>query len=394
MNPSNARQYSPELVALFETYTASPSSLGARLSAATTHALRNDPLVVATGSDMAIFPGAGREPSIESFRLSTRGFKELAGISHLGPALASLVRLRELGSPTEVWAGEARRLLQATQAARAANSEALWRETIAVAAFQGREWAIAQMVNYACAVTERYLHRVLADPALLTARDLREHYLEGTGNAVGAAVPFNKVMVATFFLVGMDIGHRVMAWFDRHEIDWARAMVLVCGKAGRPTAGVTWASNSICGMILGASRQQLPLARMYIAPHGPSFTITSPGDVSAAITMEKPLRELWAYTRAISDLGQTMFDGYPAYEPGAVGLPVLDDDTQTVSDMPQIEDVDDWRAMVTRLRVAVEDPRQLLSGAVTDLAVRQLAANGNDPRKAVVPGLDGVNYPA
>jgi hypothetical protein len=42
----------------------------------------------------------------------------------------------------------------------------------------------------------------------------------------------------------------------------------------------------------------------------------------------------------------------------------------------------------------MEDPRQLLSGAVTDYASRQLVENGNEPLAITVPGLDGEPYPA
>jgi len=82
---------SPELVSLYETYTAGPTSIGADLTRMTVKAGADDPLIVATGTDMAIFPGGGRPPAVQSFRLSTRGFKELAGISHFGPALATIV---------------------------------------------------------------------------------------------------------------------------------------------------------------------------------------------------------------------------------------------------------------------------------------------------------------
>ena len=43
--------------------------------------------------------------------------------------------------------------------------------------------------------------------------------------------------------------------------------------------------------------------------------------------------------------------------------------------------------------MVLEDPRQLLSGAVTDYASQQLVDNDNDPRRVVVPGLDGEPYP-
>ncbi len=87
---------SPELVDLFTTYTASPDSIGAHLAQATARETEHDPLLVVTGTDLALYPGGGAAPVIEPYRLASRGFKELAGISHLGPALATLARLREL----------------------------------------------------------------------------------------------------------------------------------------------------------------------------------------------------------------------------------------------------------------------------------------------------------
>jgi hypothetical protein len=49
--------------------------------------------------------------------------------------------------------------------------------------------------------------------------------------------------------------------------------------------------------------------------------------------------------------------------------------------------------MTTRLRLVLEDPRQLLSGSVTDYAASQLRETGNNPAAVVVPGLDGYAYP-
>lgn len=74
-------------------------------------------------------------------------------------------------------------------------------------------------------------------------------------------------------------------------------------------------------------------------------------------------------------------------------MPTLDDHTTELSEMPQIAGPDDMRAMTTRLRLVMEDPRQLLSGAVTDYAAEQLRMNGNNPQTVVVPGLDHYSYP-
>jgi len=87
---------SPELIELFTAYTASADSIGNHLTRSSAERTADDPLIVATGTDLALYPGGGQQPQVEGFRMSTRGFKELAGISHLGPALASLVNIRAL----------------------------------------------------------------------------------------------------------------------------------------------------------------------------------------------------------------------------------------------------------------------------------------------------------
>lgn len=384
---------SPELVSLYETYTAGPTSIGADLTRMTVKAGADDPLIVATGTDMAIFPGGGRPPAVQSFRLSTRGFKELAGISHFGPALATIVNMHALEPTNDIWRKDAERLVAATQVARNANSPSLWRDQIAVEAYRGREDAIAAMVDYACAITLRYLKAVLTDETKLTPDFLRQEYLEAKRDALGATVPLNAVMIATFFLVALDISHRVIAWFKEQSVDWNRTMVLIAGQQGRPTAGVTWTTNSVCQMILGASNQKLSLERMYIAPHAQSFTVKDPDDVDAVRAFEEPLRSIWFYTRAISNLAPTMFEGYPRYAPGSYEPPVIGKDTRELSEMPRILGPDDMLTMTTRLRLVVEDPRQLLSGCVTDYAVEQLRLNGNNPATVVVPGLDRYAYP-
>ena len=229
---------SPELVALFTTYTAGPDSIGAHLAQAAVSATEHDPLLVVTGTDLVLYPGRGKSPLIEPYRLATRGFKELAAVSHLGPAVATLARLRELtgdddvdGTAADGWRADAARLLEATTAVRAANSPSLWRDQLAVRAFAGREDAIAAMIDYSCALTARFLRRALADPAYLTMASVRRDYLEGPPGDGDLPVPFNRVMIATFYLTGMDIAHRLIGWLEAVGVDWPRAMVIFAGQA-------------------------------------------------------------------------------------------------------------------------------------------------------------------
>ncbi|MFI9550530.1 DUF5624 domain-containing protein [Nonomuraea endophytica] len=369
---------SEEFLRLFSAYTADPDSIGRKLGRAVAERSRSDPLIVATATDIALYPGDGKPPTVEGFRISTRGFKELTAVSHLGPAVASLVRLRALGE--ESWREAAERLLAEVKATRAANSPELWGERIAVEAYRGREHEIAAMVDQACAATTRYLTTVLEDEEYLTPETLRRDYLvDGV----------NSMMVATFFLVSMDISFRITRWFIERDVAWEQAMVVIAGRQGRPTAGVTWNTSSVATMILAASRGRLPLDRVYMAPHAPTFSTVKDGDLTEVIALEDDLRTLWCGTRATVELGAVMFDGYPSYAPGGLTLPDVSDPGVTeVSEMPAIHSADDMRALVTRLRIVLEDPRQLLSSCVTDFAAACLAAAGNDPTQVVVPGLN------
>ncbi|HEX4288930.1 MAG TPA: DUF5624 domain-containing protein, partial [Trebonia sp.] len=352
-----------------------------------------------TSTDLALYPGDGVAPVIEPYRLTTRGFKELAAISHLGPALATLARLRELASENGRddggWRADAARLLDAAKAARAASTTPLWRDQIAVRAFAGREESIAAMVDYSCLLTERFLQRALDDPAYLTMAAVRRDHLAGPAAHGDLPVPFNKVMIATFYLTGMDIAHRLITWLDAAGIDWERAMVIFAGQSGRPTAGVTQESHSIAGVVRAVSRGRLATERVFMAPHAPVFPPYDPAkaDGSHARAMEPGYRRLWAGLRATSELAGGMFEGYPRFAALSAERFTIGPGTASVHAKPAMKGPGDWLALVTRLRVVMEDPTQLLSGAVTDYASSELVAHANDPSAVTVPGLDGEPYP-
>jgi hypothetical protein len=388
-----ARPGVQEMVDLFRVYTADPESIGSALAHSEYRSRQQDPLIVATSFDIAVYPGEGKAPEVEGFRGATRGFNELAGLSHLGPAVATLVSLRER-TGDDAWRAKAQRLISETERARAVNAVDLWRDIIAVEAFQGREHRISQMYDYACAATVGYLRRALTDGGYLCRESLQRDYLGSVAGGMPGSALINEMMVATFFLVALDNAYRLLRWFRSVHVDWDRAMVIVAGRQGRPTAGVTWNTSSVAAMLRGASEYRLPLERMYLAPHAPTFSTPRDGDLSEVARLEEPLRKLWCGLHAIQELGDTMFPGYPRFTPGSVAAPDVSDPAVTeVSEMPFIRDADDFRAMITRLRVVLEDPRQLLSACVTDFAVAQLVQHDNDPTKVTVPGLDNIDYP-
>src|ERR1700680_2692480 len=118
--------YTPpdEFARLYKLYTADPDSLGQHLTQRMSALSDADPLLVITGTDAVLFPRTGEAPHVQSFRKSTRGFIELASVSHLGTALAWLIRLRELGDP--IWRRDAARLIEQIDRTRVINTEQSW----------------------------------------------------------------------------------------------------------------------------------------------------------------------------------------------------------------------------------------------------------------------------
>ncbi|MEA3150263.1 MAG: hypothetical protein QOD56_1202 [Gammaproteobacteria bacterium] len=386
--------YSPpsEFTQLYKLYTSDPDSMGKHLTVRMSELTEDDPLLVITGSDAVLFPGSGKPPVVESFRKSTRGFIELASISHLGTAVAWLVRLRELKDPS--WRRDAERLIEQMDRTRRINTADLWLREIAVPALAGYESKIADMVDYSCAVTKAILVAGLADESLMNFEHIRRSYLEPVGSAA-VPIPINDMMVATFALAFLDIGHRMIRWMRDHVSDWERLMVMLSGRSGRPTAGLTWANNNMCHLVWRASEQRLPVERVYIAPHAPSLVLADIENEAQLRKLNTEFREIWNNTRASVELARAMFAGFPAFEPATSPAPTLSSTGSMVfNEMPALRSPDDRFTAITRLRFVMEDPGQLLANSVAPYIIDQLCANGNRPADVVIPGFTNVAYPA
>ena len=385
--------YTPpdEFTRLYKLYTADPDSLGKHLTERMSALSDADPLLVITGTDAVLFPRTGAAPQVESFRKSTRGFIELASVSHLGTALAWLIRLRELEDP--VWRRDAQRLIEQLDRTRAINTEQCWRGEIAVPALAGYESKIADLVEYSCRVTQAFLVAGLADESLMNFKNLRESYLEPAGSSE-VPVPINDVMVATFALAFLDIGHRMIRWMREHVVDWERLMVMLSGRSGRPTAGLTWATNNMCHLLWKASDGRLAAERVYIAPHAPSLVLADIANEDQLHKLSGQFREIWNNTRASVDMARSMFHGFPAFETAAHSPPSLVlNAVSTVREMPPLHSADDRFTAITRLRLVMEDPGQLLANCVASYIIDQLCACGNRPGEVMIPGFSGVTYP-
>lgn len=374
----------PAFASLFQAFTSDADSTGQHLTACMARQRAGDPLLVYAGSDVALFPGGGAAPLVESFRRRTRGFIELTAISHLPLAFAYLGRMYALEPHADAWRVDAERLLQRTLEVRARNSSAFWRDYVAVGSFAGQEEQVARMTDYLCRVSIDYLQRVLRDPTALDPEVLRQEYLEPTANPA-VPVPLNHLMFATFCLAFMDVIVRITGWLREHVSHWERLMVVLSGQSGRPTAGLTWGSNNACHLIWAASDGVVGPEQVYLAPYAPAFEAGMEADPAKMAELETQYRKLWLNTRASVEVSRLMFPGHGSMETRAEAL--------RMSDMPALANREDSAGMAARLRRIMEDPTQLLSNSVADLLIDQLRANGNRPELLEIPGFTHIEYP-
>ena len=170
--------YQPDeaFAGLFFAFTGGqPESIGAQLTQTMVSQSKESPLLVSTASDIAYFPGGHSKPSIESFRKSTRGFIELTAVSHLPLAVCYVAHMRELLPGAETWRVQLQRLIEHAVATRRVNTVDMWRDKVALRAFQGHERKLCGLVEYALTSCIDYMQRACIDPSLL---DFVEYLLE------------------------------------------------------------------------------------------------------------------------------------------------------------------------------------------------------------------------
>jgi uncharacterized protein DUF5624 len=372
-------------VQLFYLYTMADDAIGTHLDEEVARASAGEPLIVVTGSDIFCFRGDGGPPVMHSFRLDTKGFLELAGISHLGPALGSLVTMAQAGGGS--WQADAERLVSQLEAVQKANTARFWAD-LGVPAWAPHLDAIQRMVAYACDLALSFLAGFRTDPSKRTFDALVNDFLEVQRERF--PVPFDHVMIATFCLTALNGVSGSFEFLRGLTIDWARALVIFAGKTGGPTAALTRCTNQLQDLVFIASRGAVRQDRVYTNPFAPAPSAsTKPADWPA---IEAQLRGFWATTYARIQLAGRMFPQYPRFVPGECPSSMVTPATRSVSAPPRLTTAADLFSFVARLRFVMEDPTQLLSGSVASYVLGQLAL-GKAPADVAVPGLTGVTYP-
>lgn len=88
-----------------------------------------------------------------------------------------------------------------------------------------------------------------------------------------------------------------------------------------------------------------------------------------------------------------MFDGFPAFVPDIGEAPIIADPAGTLSEMPRLKHPNDRYTAIARLRMVMEDPRQLLSNSVAEFIIDELSEKRLDPRAITIPCFTDTVYP-
>ena len=370
MSPDTAANPQPAFLSLFQAYTDPQAGIGTALTQYVAQQNAAAPLVVIFGTGVLIFDGG--PPISTPIRQANPGFIELAAISHLGPALGSLVTLAERGD--EAWVAASQTLSTRIAAVRAANTVAFW-SGLGVAVWTPHVDAIQRMVDYACRISLDFLDRFQRDPAFRTFDSLVATVLESRRAAF--PIPFDAVMIATFCLTGVTGTCSALAFLKQQTIDWSKAMVVLTGGDGGPAAGLTRCTNHLVDLVAFASKDQVKPERTFFIP----MTV-NPSDT----TLEASLRTQWATLYGRSQLAAGMFPSYPRFVPAPCPQSIVTPATSIVHVPPRAATAEDLFAFVARLRFMMEDITQLLSGSVASYVLDQLKS-GKAPEEVPIPGL-------
>lgn len=360
---------------LFNAYVSPSDGIGAHFTQQVARRNAAAPLVVIYATGMLIYDGAA--PVSTPIRQANPGFIELASISHLGPAIASIVAAAQDGDPA--WTADASRLVQAITAVQAVNTTEFW-SGLGVAVWAPNLAAIQRLVAYACDLALDFLDRLQNDPGQRTYDALVSQFLDSRRDAF--PVPYDQVMIATFCLTGLTGTCSALAFFAQHPLDWRKAFVVLTGGNGGPAAALTRCTNHFVDLLAFVSKGALDPGRTFLLP----MTV-DPADPTLETTLRGQVATLYGRAQLAAD----MFPDYPRFRPAACPESSVDRSTQTVSFPPRAASADELFAFVARLRFMMEDPTQLLSSTVAVYLLDQLKA-GVAPEAIAIPGLAAFQH--
>lgn len=314
------------------------------------------------------------------------GFFEMTAISHIGPALSYLAKLKQNGDPA--WTTAMADLLKSIKEVKALNAQTKnnWLDQVNIKAWEPHKDQIRAMIDYALSMSGNYIVSV-QNGAAFDLSSVQQNFLNGNAEY---PIPYNSVMIATFMLTAMQSMSAIHDDLASLNIDWQHAKVLVRNQAGsNVSSGLTTGTNWLVPFLNALSNNQIPDARIIITPYAKVQADVGQDPLSDA-SYQYYTAAIWGSIYNRSKISEAVFtDIETIYLPGRPSLPG-DYNYSAASD------VDDF---MVRLKHSLQDPREMLSNTVGFWMAGEMQNKNWDVTKIAIPGLTagfpkGINaYP-
>ncbi|WP_298624084.1 DUF5624 domain-containing protein [uncultured Legionella sp.] len=343
--------------------------------------LYNGPLVMFLDSSIYVYDQNRRLLFSKLMRTNrSSGFFEMTSVSHVGPALAYLAKMKQNGDPS--WQPAMASLLEHIKQVKILNAKAEdnWLEQANIKPWKPHQQQIRAMIDYAMSMAGNYIVSV-QNGAPFDLNALQQNFLEGNKEY---PIPYNSVMISTFMLTAIPSMSTIHDEIEMLHLDWPHAMVIVRNIAGsNVSAGLTVGTNWMVPFIKALSNNRLPDDRILIAPY--ALVKDDVGqDPLPVSTYQYYTKAVWGSTYIRSKISQAVFTNIETiFLPERPAIP-------GDFNYSKASDISDF---MIRLKRSLFDAREMLSNTVGFWMSGEMQNKGWDINKIEIPGLT-TGFPA
>ncbi|HAT2079686.1 TPA: hypothetical protein I8008_002421 [Legionella pneumophila] len=303
------------------------------------------------------------------------GFTEMTAISHIGPALMYLAKIKENGDAS--WKSQMENLLKDIQAVKVINAQTPnnWLEQVNAPAWKPHLTTIHNMIDYACSMAGNYMSDVLNEKLSFDMASLQNDFLNGNKTY---PIPYNNVMIGTFMLTALQSMDQLHSKISQLKIDWPHAKVIIRFVAGsNVSAGVSKGSNWLVPFVQALSNNTLATDRIYITPYAAVKSSLSTQELTQA-DYNYYNNTVWGARHNRTIIANEVFTNITSiFLPDRPAIP----GDYTYSKQPKIED------FLMRLKFSLAEPTEMLSNTVGFWMAGELAEKNWNYNKISIPGI-------
>ncbi|APF03617.1 TPA: DUF5624 domain-containing protein [Legionella pneumophila] len=303
------------------------------------------------------------------------GFTEMTAISHIGPALMYLAKIKENGDAS--WKSQMENLLKDIQAVKVINAQTPnnWLEQVNAPAWKPHLTTIHNMIDYACSMAGNYMSDVLNEKLSFNITSLQNDFLNGNKTY---PIPYNNVMVGTFMLTALQSMDQLHSKISQLKIDWPYAKVIIRFVAGsNVSAGVSKGSNWLVPFVQALSNNTLATDRIYITPYAAVKSSLGAQELTQA-DYNYYNNTVWGARHNRTIIANEVFTNITSiFLPDRPAIP----GDYTYSKQPKIED------FLMRLKFSLAEPTEMLSNTVGFWMAGELAEKNWNYNKISIPGI-------